>query len=387
MNDLHDRLQNESAALPGARLDVAAARRSGRRRRWAQRAGVSAVVVAGFVAGTALFLRGGEGDPAPDPVAAPPIVLDWDLAVLVEPFADVPAMVDAVLAVPGVAAAEVTDLDTVQPRLPAPEAGSAEAPSVTSETGAVVEPGPAPALPTVIAVRLDDGADPAAVGAELLAIQGAVGLLPSPEIARERLAAYLEEVTAGGTEFPGNPLIVQPAQATLGLDPAGLGEEVPLLPLESRDEFPEYWPLTADPLRDGPGQAVDRTLPLVHVGVLPGGERLILHGTADGALCVSTVDLDGGVGSGCGRLPDFPEYGVGGYSATESAAGARGLMSVVVPPETTVVVVTMGTDTFWQRPVGGHAIFPFEGTSPPVLTTVQALDAAGAELGTWEPRR
>jgi hypothetical protein len=89
------------------------------------------------------------------------------------------------------------------------------------------------------------------------------------------------------------------------------------------------------------------------------------------------------MGTGCGFTPPLAQLGVTGESSLVGDDGfANGEITYNVPLETSVVQAIAGSETFWQRPIGGSGLF-FYGGSIPKASTIIAYDAEGNEIGRW----
>lgn len=360
--DLHERLRQESRALPAPSFTFDGVQRAGRRRRRRRLAGTGAALVAVVALAGVVFTGLPDGE-APPAAEEPPFV--WDLAVLPAFEADPEAVRDAVAATPLVAEARLTEYDRVR---------------LGSEVGApaLAEPDTAVSAPVIVVV-LASGTDVSVAERELALVGGVEQVWPSPEVAHGRLERLFDSIRAESTVHGDEVEILQPPPGPdPAFDPTGLGDPAPLLPVEeagapSLDDLA----LLRNPLESTRGR--DPRYPVVHVGALESGHRLVMYGNGEGNVCESSFIVGHGRGGGCDRMFAELENGFGG-SSTVTGGGFVGTIWVRVPSDTAVVVATTAEKTMWQRPVARYAYFAVPAPGPVEFV---ALAADGAELGRW----
>ncbi len=366
--DLGDRLRQESATLAPPQYTLDEVRRAGRRRRvvrWA--ASGAGVTAAALVAGFALVALPG-GDPDPVPAAAPDIALiDWDVALVLEPDASVDDVLAFVAERGDVLETQVAPREAVFPPPPVDDS------AVTAELTA---PGVEAEVTQFVVLALAAGTDIEVVGPELESLAGVFQAIPSVEHARVRLRDHFEELRAGATVAGTDPEVVRPALGPApAFDTSPLGEEIPLV--TSAPVPPAFFGWAVG--EDGSGR--DPALPVVHVGSVD-DVHLLLYGSLNGDRCDATIRITGAGGAGCGPVEFTPRYGSQGLASD----GRSGVITVRVPRETAAVAVTMRAGAMWQRPAAGWALFPFTGSDPGQVEVV-AYAADGSELGRWSRLR
>ena len=386
----------------GTRPEVAS------RRRWRTTGPI--VAFAAFVlvlaVGAISWLTTRSGPATLDAAGTP--VIDWDLRVDIVVPPDVDAFLADVDGLPGVVEIQyLPDPTVLRPR----DRSIYQNGDAAASTTTVVDPeappttGPPPAR-AVLLVRVDgpERASTVALAIDRLFIDGfasraaatppgdQISMVFSEDVGRWRARRLFERALEVSTVVAKDPPVVQPP---LGPEPrflpSALGEEVELRPLEPEDpaiegivEFVRRSG-AVDLLRPGRSETgPDATLPIVHIGQLPvGRSRLVVYGTVDGQICTWRIAGSGfGGGGGCG-VERTAQYGVAGAGTT----GSVGVVEVLVPEETSVVVFVDGDGTrMWQRPVLGFGLFPAPLGDYFVTMTVEAYDVDGNLIGSWTTR-
>lgn len=218
-------------------------------------------------------------------------------------------------------------------------------------------------------------------------VDDAMRAYPAAEVSRTRREAAFDEYIAGvrgGPVLSEEPYVIQADESPEPrFDVARLGVEVPLEPVESAEAVPDFDQLGF--FNQGPLATENR--PVIVIGATERSELdlppvvLMLWFTESGEICEGASDGDG-MGIGCGFLP-LGRLGLSGGSSMEDEDGnVRGEVTYNVPLETSVVQAIAGSETFWQRPIGGYGLFPYGGDIPQT-TAVVAYDADGNEIGRW----
>ena len=301
--------------------------------------------------------------------------IDWDVRsseVIVDDFRFEPPQEVVELAV---SLDVAIGLDLLWSRLA--HAGQGGATVVTSDSGEAVEDGePIRAMTAEMLLEIEDGTE-----AEVLAARPESEL--SPELHDAWIDRYVEALRGGGV-LSDDPYVIRAGEvAAPRFDVDLLGREVALAPVDSRDELPEMEELSSG------GQLVAATedRPVVVLGSVDRSEMdqppvsLMVWFTRTDEVCVGEFYGDG-VASGCGFLP-LVHFGVTGESSVQGDDGfVYGEVTYSVPLETAVVQALTGSETFWQRPIGGYGLFPYGGSVPKAATII-AYDADGNEIGRW----
>jgi hypothetical protein len=266
---------------------------------------------------------------------------------------DPEALRAAVLAVPGVVAAEYTV--TVPEPL---------GPGVTLQPGAVV-PEERPML--TMQVLLDPDADAVVVAEGLMEAAGLTSLRLPESVAGAFAQEYFDFAFEAAPLFGGDPPVYQGRPGPEPqFDTSGFGMELPLDAAASLEEveLPDMplcdWPESFAPTR------------VLHIGMLRtlGVRLFLLEGVPS---CLQTVEAGGSYGGGF----DFSRYPIYDIEGASASSGSPGFVAARVPPETAIAVAFIdGVSPGWQRPVAGLVLFP-----TPVgefgHVVVESYDAAG----------
>ncbi|MBK5268965.1 MAG: hypothetical protein JJE47_16215 [Acidimicrobiia bacterium] len=247
--------------------------------------------------------------------------------------------------------------------------------SVTTLGGSSVETGSeqAPRISFIALIMLEPEADPQTV-ADLLMAQN---ITPSVEFSPRISGQFREDfdlALASATVLQADPLMVQaPSSPVPSFDTSLLGTEVALSPATPGDSVP-----TPDDEGLRPSSVTDTDRSFVHLGSLDDGTRLYLQLFGPDALYWTTVSESGGATGGDDGSFSYSHYGIiGAFEGPDSGP----FVTVKVPIETAVVVLTRSGESLWQRPVVGYGLFPLTGSIGTV--EIRALDSSGQELGRW----
>jgi hypothetical protein len=218
-------------------------------------------------------------------------------------------------------------------------------------------------------------------------IDQALVAYPAAEVSPARreveFDAYIDAV-AGGEVLSEDPYVIQAAAAPEPVfDVGSLGQELPLEPVESFEVVPDVGGLGFL------GQVLGtEQRPVIVIGSANRSQLdlspiiLMRWFTDTGSTCEGASSGEG-MGTGCGSRPPLAQLGVTSASSLEGDDGfAYGEITYNVPLETSVVQAIAGSETFWQRPIGGSGLF-FYGGSIPKASTIIAYDADGNEIGRW----
>jgi len=217
-------------------------------------------------------------------------------------------------------------------------------------------------------------------------IDQALVAYPAAEVSPTRreveFDGYIEAVA--GEVLSEDPYVVQAVAAPEPVfDVGSLGQELPLEPVESFEVVPDVGEMGF--LGQVPGT---EQRPVIVIGSADRSQLdlspiiLMRWFTDTGSTCEGASSGEG-MGTGCGFTPPLARLGVTGQSSLEGDDGfAFGEVTFNVPLETSVVQAVAGSETFWQRPIGGSGLF-FYGGSVPKATMIIAYDAEGNEIGRW----
>jgi hypothetical protein len=237
----------------------------------------------------------------------------------------------------------------------------------------------APITTALALVTIDDTADASDVANRVGSTFGVYHIRFSSGIASSKAEEFWDQMSTGAEELDDDPLFLQPPLGPEPLfDTSGLGEEIVLIPATPEDPVPDFI-LEGTAEGDERGRpVVDFDRPLVNIGTVAEMDAtMVIYGTSDGGYC-QAVTKGSGWGSSCG---DFTSelFGVtGGGTRLEG-----GYAEVRVPIESAVVQFSTDDDApSWQRPVAGHALFPFE-SGPIAMFRVTAFDQDGDVIGEW----
>jgi len=218
-------------------------------------------------------------------------------------------------------------------------------------------------------------------------VDEALGAYPAAEVSPAQLEAIFDRLLSDlGIEvvLSQDPYVIQAGEGAVPLfDVGSLGREIPLEPVPSFDLLPETSGMGSL------GEAVIGTedRPVVVLGSVDRSELelapiyLMLWFTETGDLCEGWSDGEG-TASSCGFIPLVHLGGTGESSVQGDDGFVYGEVTYSVPLETAVVQALTGSETFWQRPIGGYGVFPYGG-SVPKATTIVAFDDEGNEIGRW----
>jgi hypothetical protein len=237
----------------------------------------------------------------------------------------------------------------------------------------------APITTALVLVTIHDTADASDVANRVGSTFGVYHITFSSGIASSKADEFWDQMSTGAEELDDDPLFLQPPPGPEPLfDTSGLGQEIVLVPATPDDPLPD---VVLEGTAEGEERGrpvVDFDRPLVNIGTVAEMDAtMVIYGTSDGGYCQAVLG-GSGWGSSCG---DFTNelFGVTG-------AGTRlegGYAEVRVPIESAVVQFSTDDDApFWQRPVAGHALFPFE-TGPIAMFRVTAFDQDGDVIGEW----
>ena len=291
------------------------------------------------------------------PVADQPVnTTNWDLMVNLPVTEEADLLVSQIEAISGVVDAEyfpdVRNLESAEP--------SNEDFDIAAVLLRLENPESAKSVATAITNDLDE----------------VFGITYSGEIAESEADAYFEFGAAEAIVLSEDPLVLQPAQGPEPqFDVSSLGAGLTLTPAVSTSEIPDTFLSQAQAPRMGT-DVFDADRPVIHVGNLEEIEtRLIVYGTESGGYCAWA---DGG--TACG---DFSSYPFGVVLVGTSSPG-DGHVAVRVPESTSVVALTVDeSETLWQTPRAGWALFPLTVREPTLFTTA-AYDVSGTLIGEWE---
>ena len=303
----------------------------------------------------------------------------WDLRAIVVDADDPAALTDVVSSWPEVGrtqyltelgygfgfrtqAAELLDGGVVVTTLAVPEAGSG-----ATSLGALVVTLATPEAADLVAAKLRDLP-------EVFEVEYSV------TFANAELEALFALATRDAATIPDERFVIQPAIGPApAFDVSELGDEVLLDPWSVGGPAITTL-LPAGILRpEGPQPDIDR--PILHIGSLETGERLVVFATQDGNVCRVTVEPGGSGSAGCGRLNIFDNYGVEGWSSTSGPDGTSAIVDVRVPYEAAVAAILADGVELWQRPIAGYAMVPMP--SEPGEMVVRAYDTDGTLIGEW----
>jgi len=220
---------------------------------------------------------------------------------------------------------------------------------------------------------------PALAGAVVVLVAVALVIVPGLHQSPTGTTAsqrFVDSLLANATVVHEDPIIYQPQLGSApAFDTSGLGTEVTLHAASSTgtDLDATMQLLTSD--RDTTPASAPWEGPILHIGSLDDGTRLLLNFVSDRDYFWA-ITSGSEFAEGAGTLDRYGELG--------SFSPGGTYVAVRVPLETSVVVFQLddGT-TLWQRPAVGHGLFPIMryGELPP--GTITALDTTGATIGQW----
>ncbi|MBK5267142.1 MAG: hypothetical protein JJE47_06865 [Acidimicrobiia bacterium] len=203
---------------------------------------------------------------------------------------------------------------------------SRQSPTTTAKIPATSEPvttEPDPLVPERVPrvmVTLERGANPEAVAAEILAVGDFIQVGYSPAIGAAISQQYMDDVLGDAEIIHQNPLMYQPLPGPESrFDTSTLGTEVKLEAATASTEFTEATLQTIDDLRQ---RRVSVQGPIIHIGSIDDGTRLILIFANNRDYFESSI-FEWGAGSGGGMLGAGYLYGEVGSSSGEGGTNMR----------------------------------------------------------------
>jgi hypothetical protein len=300
----------------------------------------------------------------------------WDLAISLPAPENSTEFLTALEEIPGVASV-VEYFPDLTVLYPLPASDSPTSPVVVTTVSVPDEL--APITTALVLVTIDDTADASDVANRVGSTFGVYHITFSSGIASSKADEFWDQMSTGAEELEDDPLFLQPPPGPEPLfDTSGLGEEIVLIPATPDDPPPDFvLERTAEGEERG-RPLVDFDRPLVNIGTVAEMDAtMVIYGTSDGGYCQAVLE-GSGWGSSCG---DFTNELFGVTGAGTSLGG--GYAEVRIPIESAVVQFSTDDDApFWQRPVAGHALFPFE-TGPIAMFRVTAFDQDGDVIGEW----
>lgn len=253
---------------------------------------------------------------------------------------------------------------------------NSDASSVTTLGGSSTVTGSeqTPRISFIALITLEPEADAQTVADLLMAQDIAPNVEFSPRISSQ-LREEFDLALASATVLQTDPLMVQaPASPVPAFDTSLLGTEVALSPARPGDPVP-----TPDDESLRPSTVTDTDRSFVHLGSLDDGTRLYLQLFGPDTFYWTTVSESGTATGGDDGTFSYYHYGIiGAWDLPDSGP----FVTVKVPIETAVVVLTHRGESLWQRPVVGYGLFPLADTIGTI--EIRALDATGQQLGRWK---
>jgi hypothetical protein len=234
-------------------------------------------------------------------------------------------------------------------------------------------------------LTLQDPSQAEDIAAVVAQIPGTGEIVYSPAVEEAVTEAFFDAALSTARVIHDDPRVHQPAFGPEPrFDTTELGTEVPLIPATADVG------LSPEELRDIderlPGTSLESSAslrgPILHIGALEDGSRLILTFDGGSGYIERTFGADRWWSGGAGTLGSYfyGEVGSGGSSDGPTYVRIR------VPFATSVVVLTTdGGVQLWQRPIAGHALIPVDSPAGQRPTgTVTALGANGETIGQWQ---
>ncbi len=247
------------------------------------------------------------------------------------------------------------------------------------------EPGP-PALESTVGIvtfTVKDGLEDGTVAALVSEDPGVLGLTLSAKSEQRYIDRFVEAMNQGAV-LSDVPRVVQaPPGPEPAFDPSTLGQEAPLVALESMDVALDTMLASGEESFAVEPAIATADRPIVAVGTLdpPGNlsqTSYLIWFTEPDDVCEAVV-WPTGSGSGCGGPVAGTSYGATG----SGSEGGQTTISYSVPPETSVVQFVTRDGDYWQRPNTGHGLFSW-GRDVLRPTEMVAYAADGSELGRWK---